>query len=77
MDQCDVCGMKIVDANGSFCINHSKAYGKVKDAYSLWYAAYGSLTTEAFLKRLLALLETGGRAREIAQFLSRSPERWK
>ena len=69
--------MKIVDATGSFCGNHSKAYGKVKDAYSLWCAAYGSLTTEAFLKRLLALPETGDLAREIAQFLSRNPERWK
>jgi hypothetical protein len=69
--------MKIVDATTSFCGNHSEAYGKVKDAYSLWSAAYGSLTTEAFLERLVALPETGDRAREMAQFLSRNPERWK
>jgi len=69
--------MKIVDATTSFCGKHSEAYRKVKDAYLLWYAAYGSLTTKAFLKRLLALPETGDRAREIAQFLSRNPERWK
>ncbi len=77
LDQCAVCGMKIVDAITSFCGNHSEAYRKVNDAYSLWYAAYGSLTTDAFLKRLLSLLETGDRAREMAQFLSRNPERWK
>jgi len=69
--------MKIVDATKSFCGNHSEAYRKVNDAYSLWCAAYGSLTTDAFLKRLLALPETGDRAREMAQFLSRNPERWK
>jgi len=69
--------MKIVDAPSSFCGKHSEAYGKVKDAYSLWYAAYDSLTTEAFLKRLLALPETGDRSREVVQFLARNPERWK
>jgi hypothetical protein len=69
--------MKIVDATTSFCSNHLEAYAKVRGGYSLWYAAYGSLTAEAFLKRLLALAETGGRAKEIVQFLSRHPERWK
>ena len=77
MDQCAVCGMKIVDATASFCGNHSDAYRRISDAYSVWFAAYGSLTTDAFLKRLLALPETGDRAREMAQFLSRNPERWK
>ncbi len=69
--------MKIVDATTSFCGNHSKAYRKVNDAYSLWCAAYGCFTFDAFLKRLLALPETGDRAREMARFLSRNPERWK
>ena len=69
--------MKIVDATTGFCDSHSEAFRKVIDAYSLWLAAYGSLTTEAFLKRLLALPETGDRSREIAQFLSRNPERWR
>jgi len=69
--------MKIVDATTSFCASHSEAYRKVKDAYSLWYAAYGRLTTDAFLKRLLSLPETGDRAREMALFLSRNAERWK
>jgi hypothetical protein len=69
--------MKIVDATTNFCNNHLEAYAKVRDAYALWYAAYGSLTTESFLKRLLALPETGDHAKEVAQFLSRHPERWK
>jgi hypothetical protein len=77
LDQCAVCGMKIVDAITSFCGNHSEAYRKINDAYSFWYAAYGRLTTDAFLKRILALPETGDRAREMAQFLSRNPEWWK
>ena len=77
MDQCAVCGKKIVDFNTSFCDNHSDAYYKIKDAYHLWAAAYGSLTIEAFLRRLLTLPETGDRAREMVQFLARNPERWK
>ena len=69
--------MKIVDAPAGLCANHLEVYRKVKDAYSLWSAAYGSLTTEDFLKRLVALPETGVHAREIAEFLIRNPERWK
>ena len=69
--------MKIEDATTGLCANHSEAHRKIKDAYLLWLAAYGNLTTEDFLKRLAALPETGDRAREIAQFLVHNPERWK
>ena len=77
LDQCAVCGMKIVETPAGLCANHSKVYDKVKDAYPLWSAAYGSLTMEDFLKRLVALPETGDRVREMAQFLIRNPEKWK
>ena len=77
MDQCAVCGMKIVDSDESLCDNHLEAYHKVKDAYPFWSAAYGSLAIEVFLKRLLTLHETGDCAREMVQFLARNPERWK
>ena len=69
--------MKIVDANTDLCANHSEAYGKVKGAYSLWFAAYGNLTRDDFLKRLVVLPETGDRAREVVRFLIHNPERWK
>ena len=77
LDQCAICGMKIVDANICLCAHHSEAYRKVKDTYPLWVDAYGNLTTQDFLKRLVVLPETGERAKEIAQFLFRNPERWK
>ncbi len=69
--------MKIVDIITGLCANHAEVYRRVKDAYSSWLAAYGDLTTGDFLKRLIALRETGDRAREMAQFLVRNPERWK
>jgi hypothetical protein len=69
--------MKIIDANTDLCLNHSEAYRKVKDAYSVWSAAYGNLTVEDFLKHLVALHETGDRAREISKFLIHNPERWQ
>ena len=77
MDQCAVCGMKIVDSSANFCNSHLEAYNKVKDAYLLWSAAYGGITIEVFLNRLLELPETGTRAREMVQFLSGNLERWK
>jgi len=77
MDHCAVCGMKIIDANTALCANHFQAYRKVKDAHSIWFVAYGNLTIEDFLRRLVALPETGDRAKEIAQFLIHNPERWE
>ena len=77
LGQCAVCGLKIVDRNIDLCAKHVEAERKVKDAYSIWSAAYGGLTTEGFLKRLVALPETGIIAREIVQFLIHNPERWK
>jgi hypothetical protein len=69
--------MKIVDANRGLCTHHLDAERRIKDAYSLWRAAYGSITTQDFLKRLTEIPETGDRARETAIFLTRNPERWK
>jgi hypothetical protein len=69
--------MKIVDAVTGLCANHWEVYVMVKDAYSRWFDAYGNLTTEDFLRRLIVLPETGERAKEMAQFLARNPERWK
>ncbi len=69
--------MKIVDVTTGLCANHSEVYRRVKEAYSIWFTAYGRLTLEVYLKRLIALPETGDRAREMAQFLIRNPERWK
>jgi hypothetical protein len=77
LNECAVCGMKIVDGNIDLCAKHMEAYRKVKDAYALWFHAYGNLTTEDFLKRLESLPETGSRAREITRFLIGNPERWK
>ncbi len=77
MNKCAVCGMKIVDANIDVCVKHTEAYRKIKDAYALWFDAYGNLTTEEFLKRLVSLPETGDRARDLARFLIHNPERWK
>jgi len=69
--------MKIVDIITGLCANHAEVCRRVKYAYSLWFAAYGNLTAESFLKRLIALPETGERAREMAKLLARNPERWK
>jgi hypothetical protein len=77
LDQCAVCGMKVVDAVTGLCASHSGVYGRVKDVYSLWFDAYGKITREDFLKRLIALPETGERAKEMAKFLIRNFERWK
>ena len=77
MNECAICGKKIVDTDVIFCTNHSKAYHIVEDAYALWSNAFDGMKNEDYLKRIVALPETGDRAREIAQFLIKNPGRWK
>ena len=77
MNECAICGKKIVDTNAIFCTNHSKAYRNIEDAYALWSTTSNGMKNEDFLKRIVALPETGDRAREIARFLIKNPERWK
>jgi hypothetical protein len=77
LDHCAVCGLKIADEDLGLCNRHSEAYSRIKDAYSHWVLAYGNLSIEDFLNRLIALSETGDLARTVAQFLIASSMRWK
>lgn len=77
MDSCAVCGLKIVDAANSLCATHLESYRNLNDSYSRWFMAYGEITRENFLRRLITRPETGSRVKETAEFLIKSPDRWK
>jgi hypothetical protein len=77
LDHCAVCGLKIADEASELCSLHSEAFSRIKDAYSHWVIAYGNLSIEDFLNRLIALSETGDRARTVAKYLIVSHVRWR
>ena len=77
MDSCAVCGLKIVDDSDSLCAVHAESYRNVREAFSRWSTAYGKITREEFLKRLITRPETGLRAKETAEFFIKNPARWK
>ncbi len=74
---CLVCGKETEAAKANFCQAHSRASDRVRQAYSVWTTAYGSLSLSDFFKRVRKLPGTGQNAREIVEFLERNPPRWK
>ncbi len=74
---CLVCGKESEPAKADYCPAHNRAYYSVKQAFSVWTIAYGTLSPSDFLKRVGKLPGTGQNAREIVEFLQRNPARWK
>jgi len=58
MAKCKACSRETKLAN-SFCVYHEQAYNNLKKKYDAWCDAYGKLSWEEYLKRLLKLKETG------------------
>ena len=74
---CLICGKQSEPGKANYCPAHNRAYHSVRDAFSAWTTAYGSLSSSDFLKRAGKLPGTGRTAREIVEFLQRNPARWK
>jgi len=69
--------MKIIDRAVDLCKLHLDAYHRILDAYPIWSSSYGGLARVDFLKRLVALAETGERVRELVKLMIDNPWRWK
>ena len=50
-----------------YCIYHERAYSQVKYAYEKWQNAFGNMTWERYLERILELKETGEWAKQVAR----------
>ena len=74
---CPVCGAAIEAKDDEYCSSHTAALRNVKEAYATWTRAFGGLTTEQFLARIIALAETGNRVKELADYFAKDPLRWK
>ena len=73
--ECLVCGVQ-TESEDEYCAQHQAALQNMHDSFLNWSKAYGSLSVEEFLSKLLKLRETGGRVKDVATFLTSNPERW-
>lgn len=65
-ETCRLCGRKVRSEEG-YCSYHRGAHVALRAGFSRWRDAYGRLTYEQYLERLLERPETGIWVREIAE----------
>ncbi len=65
---CPLCE-RVKISNGEYCLFHEAALSTVKQRYLEWKDAFGNISWERYLERIIGLKETGDSAREIAKLL--------
>ena len=66
--RCELCERFSV-SGGMYCILHETAKMNVKESFKEWQKAYGNISWERYLERILELVETGDSSKEIARHL--------
>jgi len=63
-EKCAACHRKTL-AGKKYCIHHSQAFDSLSEHYKAWVHAYGSISWQDFMERLLKMNETGSWIREV------------
>jgi hypothetical protein len=68
---CAVCERR-VEPNESYCHYHKVSNDNLLKTYQFWKKAYGSLSWEEYLARIVSIPETGMWVKDVAEFELRS-----
>jgi hypothetical protein len=63
--KCAACYREVVAKNKKFCIYHSQSNDSLKKQYDAWVKAYGGISWDDYLKKLLTLDQTGSWVKEV------------
>ena len=63
-DKCAACHRKAV-AGKKYCVHHSQAHDGLLNHYMAWVKAYGRISIQDFMDKLLEMKETGSWVREV------------
>ena len=63
---CAACYRKAL-AGKKYCVHHSQAHDGLMNHYRAWVEAYGQISMQDFLDKLLTMKETGSWAREVIE----------
>jgi hypothetical protein len=58
-------------ADRKYCLHHKQAFDSINDHYQAWVGAYGSISWQEFLVKLLKMKETGSWVKEVIETESR------
>ena len=62
--KCVACQRKAVSGK-KYCVNHSQAHDSIMNHYKAWVKAYGRISMQEFLDKLLEMKETGIWVRDV------------
>jgi len=66
---CPICRTKKKDVSEKYCNNHNTAKVKLQSGYESWLKAYGVLSWDDFLQRLLNLTDiVGALIKEVVEY---------
>jgi hypothetical protein len=63
--KCACCYREVVAKGKKFCIYHSQAFDSLKKQYDAWVRAYGGISWDDYLKKLLTLDQTGSWVKDV------------
>jgi hypothetical protein len=62
--KCSACHRKAIPGK-KYCVHHSQALDSLQNHYKAWVEAYGRISMEDFMDKLLEMKETGTWIREV------------
>ena len=74
--KCILCQEEAEAPDAQYCYSHNRALEGMRKAYGFWKNAYGDLSVEEFLNRVIELPGSGLKTRQIAEYLLEHPSRW-
>ena len=64
--KCTVCHRKALP-DSEYCLHHKQAFDSMNNHYKTWVNAYGRISWEEFLTKLLSMPETGRWIKEVIE----------
>lgn len=61
--KCSACSQKV--STGKYCFHHSQAFDSLKEHHKAWIEAYGIISRNNFLNKLIKMNETGSWIKEV------------
>ncbi len=62
--KCVACHRKAL-LDDKYCVHHKQAFDNMVNHYKVWVNAYGRISWEEFLNKLLGMQETGSWVKEV------------
>jgi len=64
--KCAACHRKALQGN-KYCVHHDQAHHSLMAHHKAWVAAYGGISIEDFMNKLVGMAETGSWIKEVIE----------